>query len=383
VTDLRRRLERLEIPGEHDARERAWELVRAAHAEREPVRWPARRLVPAVALGVAAALAAAALSPPGRAVLEDVREAIGVERAAPALVALPAPGRLLVESDSGPWIVHPDGSKRRLGDWREASWSPYGRFVIAASENEVAALEGDGTVRWKLSRRAVRFPRWGGTATDTRVAYLSGSDLHAVAGDGAGDRVLVRGVGPIAPAWRPTGIHHLAYVGGAGNVVLVDSESGRRLWTREVGRVASLEWSRDGTLLLVRGPRSLRVLDGGDGGVRFDLLGPNAAAVVSAALGPDGRSLAFVQRPGQRSDVWLVPQLRPDGSAARRVFVGEGRLTDLAWSPNGRWLLVAWRDADQWVFVRVRGTRRIAASSDVSAQLESDTFPAVAGWCCP
>jgi hypothetical protein len=382
VTELRKRLERLEIPGEHDARERAWELVRAAHDEREPVRWPTRRVVPAVALGVVAALVAAAVSPPGRAVLEEVREAIGVERAAPALFSLPAPGRLLVESDSGAWVVHPDGSKRRLGDWDEASWSPLGRFVIAASENEIAALEGDGTVRWKLSRPAVRFPRWGGTATDTRVAYLSGGDVHVVAGDGTGDTVLADAVRPVAPAWRPTGLHHLAYVGGGGNVVLVDSESRRRLWTREVGRVAGLEWSRDGTLLLVRGPRSLRVL-GGDGGVRFDLLGPNAAAVVAAALGPDGRSLAFVQRPGERSDVWLIPELRPDGSAARRVFVGEGGLTDLAWSPNGRWLLVAWHEADQWVFVRVAGKRRIEAVSNVTEQLETDTFPSLAGWCCP
>jgi Tol biopolymer transport system component len=104
---------------------------------------------------------------------------------------------------------------------------------------------------------------------------------------------------------------------------------------------------------------------------------------VAAALGPDGRSLAFVQRPGERSDVWLIPELRPDGSAARRVFVGEGRLTDLAWSPNGRWLLVAWHEADQWVFVRVAGKRRIEAVSNVTEQLETDTFPSLAGWCCP
>jgi hypothetical protein len=382
VTELRKRLERLEIPGEHDARERAWELVRAVHAEREPVRWRPRRLVPAVVLAVAGALLAAAVSPPGRAVLEEVREAIGVEKAAPALFSVPAPGRVLAVGDSGAWVVHQDGSKRRLGGWDEASWSPFGRFVIAASENEIAALEPDGTVRWKLARPGVRFPRWGGTATDTRVAYLSGSDVHVVAGDGTGDRRLASGVRAVAPAWRPTGLHHLAYVGGGGNVALVDAESGRRLWTREVGRVAALEWSRDGTMLLVRGPRSLRIL-GSDGGVRFDLLGPNAAAVVTAALGPDGTSLAFVQRAAGRSDVWLIPKLRPDGSAARRIFVGEGRITDLAWSPNGRWLLLGWRDADQWVFVRVVGPRRIDAVSNVSAQLESQAFPSVAGWCCP
>ena len=382
MTDLRRRLEHLEIPGEHEARERAWELVRAAHAEREPVPRPVRRVVPAVVLAVAAALVAAALSPPGRAVLEEVREAIGVKRAAPALFSLPAPGRLLVDSDAGPWIVQPNGAKRRLGDWDEAAWSPFGRFVVAASENEVAALEPDGTVRWTLSRPAVRFPRWGGTVADTRVAYLSNGDLRVVAGDGTGDRVLARRVRPVAAAWRPSGLHHLAYVGSGGNLVLVDTTARRRLWTRDVGEVVALEWSGDGTLLLARGPRTLRIL-GGDGGVVFDLLGPNAAEVVAAALAPEGRSLAFIQRTAARSDLWLIPTLRPDGSAARRVFAADGRLADLAWSPNGRWLLAGWSEADQWVFIRVRGTRRIAATSNVSSQLESERFPTVVGWCCP
>jgi hypothetical protein len=381
VSDLRKRLERLDIAGEHEARERTWELVSAAHAGRERVRWPARRLVPALVLGTALAVLAAAISAPGRAVLDEVRGAIGVERSEPALFSLPAPGRLLVVGESGAWVVHADGSRRRLGEWKEASWSPLGRFVVASTETEVAAIEPDGTVRWTLGRPQVRFPRWGGTAADTRIAYLSGRDLRVVAGDGTGDRTVARDVAPIAPAWRPTGLHHLAYVGGAGNLVLLDTQSGRRLWTRQVDRVEGLEWSRDGTLLLVRGPRSLRVV-GGDGGVRLDLLGPNAAEVVAATLSPDGRSLAFVQRAAGRSDLWLIADLQPDGSAARRVFAAEGRLEGLAWSPNGGRVLIGWRDADQWVFVRVRGSRRLDAVSDVAAQFDSGAFPEVAGWCC-
>ena len=34
---MRRELERIEIPGEHDARERTWAVLRAAHADREPI----------------------------------------------------------------------------------------------------------------------------------------------------------------------------------------------------------------------------------------------------------------------------------------------------------------------------------------------------------
>ena len=33
---MRKDLERIEIPGEHEARERSWAVVRSAFAEREP-----------------------------------------------------------------------------------------------------------------------------------------------------------------------------------------------------------------------------------------------------------------------------------------------------------------------------------------------------------
>ena len=163
-------LERVDIPGEHEARARTWAVVRAAFAERQPIERRPRRLRPVIALAVVFALVAAALSAPGRAVIDEIREAVGVERAQPALFSLPAGGRLLVASDVGIWLVQEDGSKRLLGDYREATWSPFGRFVVAVRENELAALELDGDVRWTLARPGVRFPRWTGTETDTRIA---------------------------------------------------------------------------------------------------------------------------------------------------------------------------------------------------------------------
>jgi hypothetical protein len=381
VNELRRRLEHVELPDEHDARMRAWELVQAAFAERERIPPRRARLRPALALAVAVALVAAALSPPGRALIDTVRETIGIEEAAPALFELPTEGRLLVTSERGVWVVQADGSKRLLGRYREAGWSPNGLFVVAARATELAALEPGGDLRWSLPRRAVRHPRWAGTRTDTRIAYLSGSTLRVVGGDGKGDRLLARSVAPVAPAWKPGASHVLAYVVGAA-VRAVDADNGRRLWTRRVGRVSDLAWSQDGSSVLVRGPRRLVVL-GADGRPRHDLLGAGAAPVAAAALSPSGSSLAFVQRTGGRSTLWVVPRLRPDASAARRVFSGAGRFTDVAWSPDGRWLLLAWDDADQWVFLRSAGVRRLEAVSAISQQFRSRSFPALGGWCCP
>jgi hypothetical protein len=159
-------------------------------------------------------------------VLDGVRKVVGVENAQPALFSLPAPGRLLVTADSGAWVVDEDGSKRRLGSYREASWSPFGRFVVGSRRNELVALTPGGEVRWTLARPDVRFPRWGGTKTDTRIAYLSQGKLRVVGGDGRGDRLLDPLAGEQAPAWQPGSGHRLAYVRRDGTVRVVNADTG-------------------------------------------------------------------------------------------------------------------------------------------------------------
>src|SRR5437762_2067872 len=83
---------------------------------------------------------------PRGAVLHSLRKAIGVQHAQPALFRLPAPGRLLVQSVEGPWVVQPDGSKRLLGPYLEAAWSPHGLFVAVTKPDELAAVEPSGSV---------------------------------------------------------------------------------------------------------------------------------------------------------------------------------------------------------------------------------------------
>ena len=371
---MRRELERLEIPGEHEARLRTWEVVRAAYAEREPA--PPRRsfLVPALAAVLVLAVAAAAASPPGRAVIDDVRRAIGVDDAAPALFALPAPGRVLITSTSGAWIADSGGSRRLLGPYAGAAWSPFGRFVAATRAHELAALEPDGDVRWTLARRDVSRPAWGGTATDTRIAYRSGGDLRVVAGDGTGDRVLTDESADVTPAWRPGEGHVLTYAARNGDVVSLDTGSGRVLWRRRAaGPVLGLEWSSDGRRLLVRGGEFADVLT--RAGRPFTGFVAEEGRLLAAAFRPGSHAVAYAQETHGRTNVLV------DGEPGGLVFSGPGRIDELAWAPGGRWLLLGWRAADQWVFVRP-GTRSVDATSDVSRQFRSETFPTILGWCC-
>jgi hypothetical protein len=371
---VRRELEAVRIPGEAEAHARARGVVLSAFAEREPspqpLRWP-RLATVAVAL---AALGAAALSSPGRAVIDEIREVVGVERAQEALFSLPAPGRLLVASDSGVWVVEQDGSKRLLGPYREASWSPFGRFVVAAKANELAALEPDGDVRWTLARPGVRSPRWTGTEVDTRIAYVDRTGLRVVAGDGTGDRLLVpRYRGPVA--WQPGSGFVLAHTGARGRVVVRDVESGRILARSEPGSAPrGLAWSDDGRRLLAISPFSVRLLD--DRGRRVADEGPSdGTSAVANSFQPGTGDVVEIRREGAGSNVFRWE----DG---RSLFRGTGVFDDLAWSPDGRWLLVSWPTADQWVFVRTGGTKRIRAVANVAEQFRSRAFPRVEGWCC-
>ena len=346
------------VPADREAEDRAWAVVRAAYGEREHVRtWPRRRLMLA-AVAVAVAAGAAALSPSGRAVVDAVRRTIGISHAAPALFRLPAPGRVLVSGrGGGTWVVSPDGSKRQLGSYWQAAWSPHGLFVIAVTSNEIAAIEpSDGSVRWSLARPNVAFPRWGGSRTDTRVAYLSDGRLRIVAGDGTGDSAVAAS-SRVAPAWRPGDRRQLAYVASDGRVVLLGAWRSPRRYAEP----RSLVWSPDGTSLLLVTARELVLFAPASGRAR--------------ALPIRDVTAAAFSRAGQLAVVRRNAVLVFDGEAPRTVFSTRGRLRGLAWSPNGRWLLTALPAADQWIFV---GGRRVLAVSHIASQFGGT--PSLDGW---
>jgi hypothetical protein len=145
-----RRLKRMLVatapPDEIGAQRRAWRVARSAFGEREPTPWPIRHRRPLIAAAIGVAAVAAALSPPGRAVIDEMREVVGIEKvvgvqqARPALFSLPAAGRVLVSAPSGAWVVSANGSRRRLGDYDEATWSPQGLFIGASKRHKLAAV---------------------------------------------------------------------------------------------------------------------------------------------------------------------------------------------------------------------------------------------------
>jgi hypothetical protein len=353
------------VPEDRDAEARAWEVVRAAFADHEPMRRP-RPVRLGVALAAAVAIAvAAALSPPGQAVVNAVRRTIGLEHAAPALFRLPAPGRLLVSGPGGAWVVSADGSKRRLGDWPQAAWSPHGLFVVGATHDTLAAVEpDDGVVHWSLARPRIAFPRWGGSRTDTRVAYLTASRLHVVAGDGTRD-VDVGGLpaaARVAPAWRPGDRHVLAYVTARGRLYVIDTGEGSVSWISPgYARPRALAWSPDGKRLALAAQSRVVLFDARTGHARSI----RVSGVRSLAFARDGRLALLRGR--------YVLELRH--GTIHTLFAAPGRLDGLAWSPDGRWLLTELRGADQWIFV---GRDRVLAVSHIAHQFGG--APVLDGW---
>ena len=367
----------------NQAEERTWEIVRRAYVER-PVRTSRRRPSNSLLLaGVAAAvvLTAAILSPPGRAVFERVREAVGVEHAAPALFALPARGRLLVVSTErgGVWLVRADGLKRRLGSYQDASWSPHGLYLVTSRANELAAVTTAGDVRWTLARRDVRYPTWEGTRTDTRIAYIADSGLRVVAGDGTGDHLLDRYAQDVPPAWEPGRLHMLAYFTG-GSVVL-RSAGGPIVWRASVQVLPNrLEWSSDGRELAIVSAQRIVVVGSNGRVVRtISMLG---ATFLQAAFRPGSHRLAVAVQLRGHSQVKLVDVDHPGRS--KLLFAGPGVFRDLAWSPNGGWLLVDWPTANQWVFLhgsRVQAVANIREQFPRSDHLGPE-LELAGRWCC-
>lgn len=350
---------KLDVPIPPGAEERAHRVAMAAYASHRPA--PRRRAYwkPAVAIVAVAAVAGVLASPPGRSVIGSIREAVGVKKAQRELFSLPAPGRLLVNSATGPWVVQQDGSRRLLGRYDEASWSPYGRFVVATRGDEVVALDAGGKVHWVVGVPVPRLPAWGGTRTDTRIAYLSGERLRIVAGDGTGDTAGCPGRLPTSPAWQPASTKILAF-STLTRLEVVDAGTCRPLFVRN-GRVRKLQWSSDGKLLLELGAAGLRVYD-----LRGRVVASGGPAVAATFVGASHR-VAVLVRSG---DVLL----------GRSILFHAPGLRQLVSSPDGKWLLVTWPAANQWVFVRVAAPHTIRAYSQISRQFGRGTFPEVSGW---
>ena len=380
---VRHRLRDQPLPGEAEATARSWAVVEAALAERVPTvatRSPRRM---AVRLAFVAALLAAglavALSPAGAAVGDWIGDRFTAHdaRSAPAFAALPKGGSVIALSRSGAYAVRPNGSTRHLGAFSDAGWSPHGLHVVGTEGRRLVAVDPvAGTVKWMLtSRGRVSHPAWS-TADGFAVAYLEGRSLKVVAGNGdpTTNRVLRRDAAPVTPAWRPHSDRILTYASGGGALVTLDLVTGRVIARSPAGGTAepprSIAWAPGGRRFVALGSESVSVLDRALH-VRRTIPLPGAAR--DLALHPSGKRAAVVVRRAVL-DVPLAGTAGP-----QRLF--QGNVDGIAWSQDGRRLLLGWRGADQWLLLGPAG--RIRGLHGVTRELGSaGGFPRVAGWCC-
>jgi hypothetical protein len=387
VNQLERRLRQLEAPDEGASALRAWELASVEFERREPVAHRPHRGRVWVLAAALLCVAALGISPAGAEVVRWVGDRIdakpGVRHAKPFLGALPAPGRLLVRSPEALWVVQRDGSKRPLGPYRYPAWSPHGLFIAATRGHYLVAMEPGGRVHWTVpAGRRPRLPSW--SFEGYYVAYLSGRNLRIVGGNGAGDRLFATRVGAAAPTWRPPGPAHVLAFSTRGGVTVADTDFGTTLWRARGMNPLQLAWSPDGKLLLVVETKRLRLLDS-RGRVRKELdLAPGVAAQ-RAAFSPDGKTVALMRlhQTTRLNDVRLL-STRGRSWHERAAAPVSGRFAGLDWSPDGRWLLFGWRDADEWLFVRPGKVRAVGNIGRAFAPggVGPATFPALGGWCC-
>jgi hypothetical protein len=120
--------------------------------------------------------------------------------------------------------------------------------------------------------------------------------------------------------------------------------------------------------------------------------------VLGIPLGPAG--VAFVRKSHRfvlirwqpatgRSELVLMEAEAGRGEE-RSLFSAAGEFRGLTVSPNGRWLVVGWVGADQWLFLRL-DVLRVRAVSNIAEQFGGPLgnkalvqhFPASVSWCCP
>jgi hypothetical protein len=237
-------------------------------------------------------------------------------------------------------------------------------------------------------------PRW--SPSGFRIAYRAGDQLRVTAADGTGDTLIDPGVKPVPPAWSAQGLPLLAYVDAGGRLRIANSETAETIGSAAaLPGLLSLEWAHGDSALLEASPARLRLrqltmhklLDRIGIGAPREIALPAGARVRDAALSPDGRALAALLGLGPAAAPRSVVVLTDAGGGTPQpLFSTPGRLSELAWSPDGSRLLIAWPDADQWLFVPADGRGRVRAIGGIAAQFapgeHAAGFPRVEGWCC-
>ena len=298
--------------------------------------------------------------------------------AVPAPLATGAPGRLLLTTGAGVWVLRGDGSGRLLGRYSVGhlvAERPVRRpspATTSCTPSSPAPARCGG--RWCARRRSATCAGRRRTASGSPTARAP--TCASWTATAPRDRLLARGVGATPATWRPD-THVLAYDPGDGAVAVVDVDGGRADVARPCrgrsGRCSSARtgapwWSRTDASWSRSTPRSgeLRPLLGRTAGRNRDE--PRCAGRRVAVLVPGG----------------AVHRIAIDGSGDRAVTTVPGATT-VAWSPDATDDPGARRGARPLAPPRRRHRPRPDRSTRIAERLDPDglgsaSFPAIAGW---
>jgi hypothetical protein len=173
----------------------------------------------------------------------------------------------------------------------------------------------------------------------------------------------------------------VAYADAKGRVVVADAETRKVEWRSNPGPpVVALAWT-DEERLAVLGERELLLFDA-PAKLRATVALPEDSQGTGLAVRPGGRELAYTTY-SPRTGGGSLYLLDTKAGTSRLLFAGPGRFGRPVWSPDGVFLLVAWRAADEWLFVPAARSGAVAVEASVSELVAGQAgFPQPLGWCC-
>ncbi len=261
-------------------------------------------------------------------------------------------GRIVFDDFEDVLAMDPDGSNviriaaDPSGQEFDGAWSPDGEWVVYRDstrginvDDEVFIARADGSDRRNLTDNPANDwgPDW--SPDGTTIVFNSDRNGGAIRGytvdvDGSNLRRLPIDGWVEYPSFSPDG-SRIVYEGAIGSnyeVFVADLTGERTQLTQSPGNDGWPVWSPDGTTIAFTSERD------------------------DCEFAPREQECWTTGEPGEHRSVYLVD---PDGSNLRRVATDHGQF--LAWSPDGRYLLVSGHSLH---VIRPDGTGRLELRAD-------------------